>query len=86
LHLTDKSIAAYIKKRWQVNCSDRSVVALLHRLGFYYKKPKLIPGKADKILFMDAGSRKALNLGCGATQAVNAQTSWGSELGCGDSI
>jgi len=30
-----------------VNYSGRGVVALLHRLGFYYKKPKLIPGKAD---------------------------------------
>jgi len=47
LHLTAKSVAAYIKKRWQVNYSSRGVVALLHRLGFCYKKPKLIPGKAD---------------------------------------
>jgi len=54
LHLTAKSVVAYIKKRWQVNYSGRGVVALLHRLGFCYKKPKLIPGKADEILFMDA--------------------------------
>jgi len=47
LHLTAKLVAAYIKKRWQVNYSGRGVVALLHRLGFCYKKPKLISGKAD---------------------------------------
>jgi transposase len=47
LHLTAKSVAAYIKKRWQVCYSERGVTALLHRLGYVYKKPKLIPGKAN---------------------------------------
>ena len=47
LHLTAKSVAAYIKKTWQVSYSSRGIVSLLHRLGFCYKKPKLIPGKAD---------------------------------------
>jgi len=47
LHLTAKSVAAYIQERWQVRYSERGVTALLHRLGFVYKKPKLIPGKAD---------------------------------------
>lgn len=47
LHLTAKSVAAYIKKCWQVCYSERGVTALLHRLGYVYKKPKLIPGKAN---------------------------------------
>ncbi|WP_198244894.1 helix-turn-helix domain-containing protein [methane-oxidizing endosymbiont of Gigantopelta aegis] len=47
LHLTAKSVAAYIKERWQVRYSERGVTALLHRLGYVYKKPKLIPGKAN---------------------------------------
>jgi len=47
LHLTAKSIAACIKAQWQIEYSARSVVFLQHRLDFCYKKPKLIPGKAD---------------------------------------
>ena len=42
LHLTAKSVAAYIKDRWQVRYSERGVTALLHRLGYVCKKPKLI--------------------------------------------
>jgi len=47
LHLTAKSVAAYIKKRWGIGYSERGVTVLLHRLGYVYKKPKLIPGKAN---------------------------------------
>ena len=47
LHLTAKSVAAYIKGRWQVSFSERGVTVLLHRLGYVYKKPKLVPGKAN---------------------------------------
>ena len=47
LHLTAKSVASYIKKRWGISYSERGVTALLHRLGYVYKKPKLIPGKAN---------------------------------------
>jgi transposase len=47
LHLTAKSVAAYIKERWQIRYSERGVTALLYRLGYVYKKPKLIPGKAN---------------------------------------
>ena len=47
LHLTAKSVAAYISRRWKIDYSERGVTALLHRLGYVYKKPKLIPGKAN---------------------------------------
>ncbi|MGH8499268.1 MAG: winged helix-turn-helix domain-containing protein [Methylococcales bacterium] len=47
LHLTAKSVANYIQERWKVRYSVRGVTALLYRLDYVYKKPKLIPGKAD---------------------------------------
>ena len=53
LHLTAKSVASYIKKRWGISYSERGVTALLHRLGYVYKKPKLIPGKANAKVQLD---------------------------------
>ncbi len=47
LHLTAKSVAAYILERWTIRYSERGVTALLHRLGYVYKKPKLTPGKTN---------------------------------------
>lgn len=47
LCLTAKQVAHYIEQAWQINYSESGVTQLLHRLGFVYKKPKLIPGKAD---------------------------------------
>lgn len=47
LCLTAKQVAHYVQKTWQVTYSERGITQLLHRLGFVYKKPKLIPGKAD---------------------------------------
>ncbi|MGH8558265.1 MAG: winged helix-turn-helix domain-containing protein [Methylococcales bacterium] len=47
LHVTAKSVANYIRERWNVRYSVRGVTALLYRLDYVYKKPKLIPGKAN---------------------------------------
>lgn len=47
LHITAKSVAAYVKERWNIAYSERGMTGLLHRLGYVYKKPKLVPGKAD---------------------------------------
>jgi len=47
LHITAKSIAHYIEERWGIRYSESGVTDLLHRLGYVYKKPKLVPGKAD---------------------------------------
>lgn len=44
-----KDIANYIKKQYDVSYSLIGIIKLLHRLGFSYKKPKIIPGKADRI-------------------------------------
>jgi transposase len=40
-------ILDYIKTTFEVEYSQDGVIALLHRLGFSYKKTKLIPSKAD---------------------------------------
>lgn len=47
LCLTAKQVAHYVRQTWQISYSERGITQLLHRLGFVYKKPKLIPGKAD---------------------------------------
>lgn len=47
LYLTAKEVAHFIKQTWQVSYTESGINQLLHRLGFVFKKPKLIPGKAD---------------------------------------
>jgi transposase len=47
LYLTAKEIAHYVEQRWHISYSESGMTQLLHRLGYVYKKPKLIPGKAD---------------------------------------
>jgi len=47
LYLTAKDVARYVEERWEIRYSERGMNALLHRLGYVYKKPKLVPGKAD---------------------------------------
>ena len=44
---TAKEVMAYIEKKFSITYSESAVVMLLHKLGFAYKKPKLVPGKAD---------------------------------------
>ena len=47
LYLSAKEVVRYVEERWDVRYSERGMTALLHRLGYVYKKPKLVPGKAD---------------------------------------
>ena len=47
LHITAKFIAAYVNERWHIDYSERGMTDVLYRLGYVYKKPKLVPGKAD---------------------------------------
>ena len=42
-----KALINYVKGHFEVKYSSTGIVDLLHRLGFTYKKPKIIPGKAD---------------------------------------
>lgn len=46
---TAKEVVDHIGKVYKVKFSIIGVTKLLHRLGFTYKKPKIIPGKADRI-------------------------------------
>lgn len=47
IYLTAKEVAEFVKLTYQVSYSVIGITKLLHRLGFVYKKPKLIPAKAD---------------------------------------
>lgn len=47
---TAMEAVAHIKKRYGVPYSVIGVTKLMHRLGFVYKKPKIIPGKVDPVM------------------------------------
>lgn len=40
-------VVKHIKDQFGIEYSEPAVINLLHRLGFVYKKPKLVPGRAD---------------------------------------
>jgi len=46
-YMTAKAVRDYIQKQYKVKYSRSGTTALLHRLGFVYKKPKIHPGKID---------------------------------------
>lgn len=47
LYLTAKEVAHWVEETFGVTYTESGMTALLHRLGFVYKKPRLVPGKAD---------------------------------------
>jgi len=47
VYLTAKEVCAYVSKQFRVEYTVKGMTSLLHNLGFHYKKPKHIPGKAD---------------------------------------
>jgi transposase len=48
IHLTTKSVIAYATKEFNIVFSMTGMRDLLHRLGYEYKKPKLVPGNPDE--------------------------------------
>lgn len=46
VYLSGKTIAAWVEECWGVRYTESGMAALLRRLGYRYKKPKLIPRKA----------------------------------------
>jgi len=46
LHPSAAAVARSLKERFGVDYTNSGMTALLHRLGYRYKKPKLLPGKA----------------------------------------
>ena len=47
LYLRAKDVAAWVEAQFNVLYTASGMTAHLHRLDFVYKKPKLVPGKAD---------------------------------------
>jgi len=47
LYLSAKAVARWVEATFGVSYTESGMTALLHRLGYVYKKPKLVPGKAD---------------------------------------
>jgi transposase len=47
-YLHVKSIVSYVELTWGVKYSVEGLTQWLNRHGFSYKKPKLVPGKADR--------------------------------------
>ena len=47
LYQSADAVARWVKERFGVQYTPSGMTALLHRLGYRYKKPKLVPGKAD---------------------------------------
>lgn len=50
IHLTTKSVCQFIKTEFDIEYSERGMCSLLKKIGFVYKKPDLVPGKADEEL------------------------------------
>jgi transposase len=49
VYMTAKEICNFVQKRYGVTYTIKGMTTLLHRLGFTYKKPKHVPGKADPV-------------------------------------
>lgn len=47
VHLTTKSICAYVKSQFNIIYSIGGMTDLLHKEGYVYKKPKLVPANPD---------------------------------------
>lgn len=49
LYPTAEAVARWVEKQWGVSYTASGMSAVLHRLGYVYKKAKLEPGKADPV-------------------------------------
>lgn len=47
IYLTTTSIIHFVEETWGLKYSNSGMRDLLHRLGYVYKKPKLVPGTPD---------------------------------------
>jgi transposase len=48
IYVSTGEIIDFVKKEWEIEYSQSGMTYLLHRLGFSYKKPNLVPGKANE--------------------------------------
>jgi transposase len=49
LYPTAEAVARWVERQWGVSYTASGMTAVLHRLGYVYKKAKLEPGKADRV-------------------------------------
>ena len=54
VYQTAAEVARYVKDRWRVCYTPSGMAAVLHRLGYVYKKPKLQPGKHPPVETQEA--------------------------------
>jgi len=47
IYLTTKSVIHFVKEQFEVTYTQSGMRDLLHRIGYEYKKPKLVPGNPD---------------------------------------
>jgi transposase len=47
IYMTTQSIIEFVKNKFSIEYSLSGMRDLLHRLGYTYKKPKLVPGNPD---------------------------------------
>lgn len=50
IYVTAQQVVAWIEQHWQISDEVSSVQKLLKRLGFTYKKNRLVPSQADPLL------------------------------------
>ena len=48
-YLTSYQIRQYIKAKYKKEYSKKGIISLLHKMGFVYKKAKLVPGNPDEV-------------------------------------
>lgn len=48
IYLTAKEVCSYVETKYNITYTIKGMTCLLHQLGFSYKKPKHIPGKANQ--------------------------------------
>jgi len=49
LYSTAKEVAQYVKTTFSIEYTERGITNVLHRLNYVYKKPEIVPGKADAV-------------------------------------
>jgi transposase len=47
IHLTTQSVLTFVEKKFGIQYNQSGMRDLLHRIGYEYKKPKLVPGNPD---------------------------------------
>jgi transposase len=48
IYLSAKEVCSYVEAKYAITYTIKGMTSLLHQLGFSYKKPKHVPGKANQ--------------------------------------